>query len=288
MQHSTKRILTTHAGSLPRPRRSSGHARGQGAGPAGRRGQARGAAAGRGEGDRAEADRPRHRHRRRRRILQAKLRDLRQRTAWRLRGGQRGAAARTLGRLARGDLLPRVLRGDPRRLAAEPHDLHRTDHLQGPRATAARHQEPQGCAQRLEDRSLHAVDLAIQHRGVAAQRLLQDAGGVCRRHRRGDARGIQGDRRCGLPSADRRSAARLLLPGVARRQHRRVPQMGADPHRDSQPCAARHPRRENPPPHLLRHQHGAARARHGGQAPARSHPDDQRRRLFVRSGEPAP
>ena len=55
----------------------------------------------------------------------------------------------------------------------------------------------------------------------------------------------------------------------ARRQHRRVPQMGADPHRGAQPRAARHPARANPPSHLLRHQHGAARARHGGQAPAR-------------------
>ena len=38
-------------------------------------------------------------------------------------------------------------------------------------------------------------------------------GGIRLRHRRGDARGIQGDRRRGLPAADRRSAARLLLPG---------------------------------------------------------------------------
>ena len=240
MQHSTKRILTTHAGSLPRPRRSARHAGGQGAGPAGRRGRPRRAAARRGEGDRAKADRARHRHRRRRRILQAELRHLRQRTARRLRGRQRSAAARPLGRLARGDLVPGVLRGDPRRLAAEPDDLHRADHLQGPRAIAARHREPQGRAQRLQGRGVHAVDLAVQHRGVAAQRLLQDPGGICRRHRRGDARGIQGDRRCGLPLADRRSAARLLLPGVARRQHRRMPQMGAHAGRDrsTMRCAA--------------------------------------------------
>ena len=38
--------------------------------------------------------------------------------------------------------------------------------------------------------------------------------------------------------------------------------------RGAQSRAARHPAGEDPPPHLLRHQHGAARARHGGQAPA--------------------
>ena len=57
--------------------------------------------------------------------------------------------------------------------------------------------------------------------------------------------------------------------------------------RGAQSCAARHPAGAHPPPHLLRHQHGAARARHGGQAPPRHHPEDQRRRLFVRGGEPA-
>ena len=79
-----------------------------------------------------------------------------------------------------------------------------------------------------------------------------------------------------------------LLPGKSERLDRRLPQVGEPARRGAQPCAARHPDRENPPPHLLRHQHGPARPRHGGEGPDRHHPEDQGRRLFVRGGEPAP
>ena len=85
----------------------------------------------------------------------------------------------------------------------------------------------------------------VEHRGLAKKRLLQDTGGICFRHRRRDARGIQGDRRCRLPPADRRPAARLLLHSASQRQHRRVPQMGeaAGRRRSITRCAAYRRRR---------------------------------------------
>ena len=88
MQHSTKRILTTHAGSLPRPPdlldMLAAKEQGQPVDEAARAARL----PRRGEGDRAKADRARHRHRRRRRIFQAELRHLRQRAARRLRDRQ--------------------------------------------------------------------------------------------------------------------------------------------------------------------------------------------------------
>ena len=48
----------------------------------------------------------------------------------------------------------------------------------------------------------------------------------------------------------------ILQPDAERR---RLPQVGAAARRGAQSRAARHPDREDPLPHLLRHQHGPAR-----------------------------
>ena len=48
----------------------------------------------------------------------------------------------------------------------------------------------------------------------------------------------------------------ILHPGAERRG---LPQVGADARRGAQSFAARHPDREDPLSHLLRHQHGPAR-----------------------------
>ena len=66
-------------------------------------------------------------------------------------------------------------------------------------------------------RCVRAVHLAGQHRGLERKQILQDRRGIPDRDRRRDERRIQGDRRCGLPGAGRRSAARQLLPDGARR-----------------------------------------------------------------------
>ncbi len=115
--------------------------------------------------------------------------------------------------------ISRILRGRPRRLAAAPHGLHRARHLQGPRAAPARHRQSQGGDEDGgRERGIHAFDLAVERRGVAAQRLLQEAGGLHRRDRRRDARGIQGDRRCRPAAADRRPPARLTLSSEPERR----------------------------------------------------------------------
>ena len=74
--------------------------------------------------------------------------------------------------------------------------------------------------------SVRAGDRAVEHRDHDAERTLPDARGLRVRHRRGDARGIQGDRRRGLSPADRRSVPRHLLHHAAGPQHRRMPQVG--------------------------------------------------------------
>ena len=58
--------------------------------------------------------------------------------------------------------------------------------------------------------------------------------------------------------------------------------------RGAEPRAARHPRGARALPHLLQHQHGPARPRHGAEGHRRRDPEDQGRRLLVRGGQPAP
>ena len=110
---------------------------------------------------------------------------------------------------------------------------------------------------------------------------------VPRGRRRGDARGVHGDRRRRLHPADRRPvadrAAHRVDPSVGR-----VRGAGQPARRGPQPRPARHPDRQDPPPHVLRPQpRAAAHRRADGQGRA-VHAADQRRRLLVRGRQPAP
>ena len=292
MKRSTDRILTTHAGSLPRPPDLLDMRAGQGAGkPVDEADTAR-AAAQRGQRDRATS-----------RSSSASTSSTTANTASRAssptstsgsaasRSTASAGAAQSVGRLARGAVVSGILRR--RRhvgLAPDPHGLHRADHLQGPRAAAARHRQPQGRAQRRQGRgSLHAGDLAVEHRGLA------DATPTTRRRRNisspSPTRCARNTRRSSTPASCCRSTIRGSSPITCIKPDASIAECrkwARDARRGAQPRAARHPAGENPPPHLLRHQHGAAHPRHGAQAPRRHHPEDQRRRLFVRGGQPAP
>ena len=146
MKRSTDRILTTHAGSLPRPQDLLDAMRRQGAGPSGgREGLRGGAAPGRGR-HRQAAGRSRHRRRRRRRIRQAELRQLRQRAARRLRAGHRRRGRTPWAESREANSFPEFYAATARGLAAEPQGLHRADRLSRPGAVEARHRQPQGRA----------------------------------------------------------------------------------------------------------------------------------------------
>ena len=198
-------------------RRSARRGRGQGAGQAGRReGPCRAAARRRGR-DRAPADRARHRRDRRRRVRQAELRLLCQRAPRRLRDRQGGAARQPMGELARSQILSRVLCRRARVRAPEPHGVHCVHHLSRQGAIAGRHRQPEGRSRwRRAGGGVHAGDLADQRGGLAAQRLLQDRGGVSVRAGRCATRGIRGDRAGGISAAGRRPASRHLLDQGAR------------------------------------------------------------------------
>ena len=89
--------------------------------------------------------------------------------------------------------------------------LRRPDHLHRPRCDQARHRQLQGGARGQRRRGrLHDLDRARQ-RLAHRQRLLQDRRRVHVRLRRRDARGIQGDRRCRADPAARRSGDRREL-----------------------------------------------------------------------------
>ena len=66
------------------------------------------------------------------------------------------------------------------------------------------------------------------------------------------------------------------------------PQVGEHAGRGAELRAARHSGGENPLSHLLQRQHGAARRRHAREGHSRYRSEDQSRRIFVRSVEPAP
>ena len=211
MKRSTDRVLTTHAGSLPRPDDVLDMLR---AGQKGEPFEARVGAGGR--RDRAPASRARPGRRRRRRGLQAELRHLRHR-ATRRPGASPGRADRHLlvRRLAGAPGVPGVLRGGRRALGrrrrAGPADavgLHRTDPLRRPRGRSARHREPEGRAPgRRGCRGVPAGHLAVERPGVHHQRVLPVRRGVPGRHRRRPPRGVPGHRRCRPAAPDRRSAA---------------------------------------------------------------------------------
>ena len=99
------------------------------------------------------------------------------------------------------------------------------------------------------------LELYYENRHYASRR------GVSRGARRGDARRIQGDRRCGLAAADRRSAHGDALQSRGRCLDRGLPQVHRAARRGGEPCAARHSAGARALPHLLQRQHRAARAR---------------------------
>ena len=170
-------------------------------------------------GDRQQAGRARHRRHRRRRIFEAELRDLYQPAAGRLRDRHDRQPHQPMVAVARSARVSGILQlaRQCRTAAAAEHGLHRADHLQGPRPGQTRHREFQGRArQREAGRGVHAGDLAVERRGPAPERLLQDPRGIPVRHRRCIGRGIQGDRRRRFSHSDRRSAARVLLHAQAR------------------------------------------------------------------------
>ena len=192
MKRSSSRILTTHAGSLPRPddllvmmRRRA--ARRRDAAPDAAR--LRSAVA---EIVRKQVD-ARHRHRRRRRIRQAELHHL---CARRL-GGLTPTAAATApitGATSReAHRISRILPAGLRRRSRAPASLwlHRPDHLQGPRSarrptsTISRRRSP---ARRPSKPSCRRSRPPISRTGTRTN--ITRRGGISERHRRRDARGI--------------------------------------------------------------------------------------------------
>ena len=292
MKRSTDRILTTHVGSLPRPADLLAMMEAKEKGGAfdrnvyeARLREAVAEIVNKQVELGIDVDR-------RRRVLQAELRHLYQRAAGRLRGRQGVERPESLAQIARGAGVSRILQhaGRARAAAAAEHDLHRADHLQGPRPRQARHRQFQGRArQREAGRGVHAGDLALERRGPAQERLLQDRGGIsCSRSPtrwREEYKAIV-DAGFLIQIDDPRLVSYYTLQ--AGRERRRLPEMGGAADRRAQSRAARHPDRENPLPHLLQHQHGSAHPRHAAQGLRRPDPEDPRRRLFVRGGQPAP
>ena len=217
MKRSTDRILTTHVGSLPRPddlfelmlARMDGkpvdESRLRRTSPQGGRGQ------------RQAAGRRRARRGQRRRDGQAELHHLRL-AAPRRSGEARGHAAEPILQHARDPRFSGILPVPDRRAGLGPpapraDDLHRADCVQGPRPAQGRSRHAEGCAEKRQ-RVTEAFVPAIAPSNIemhVAERVLSVGREIRVRHRRGDARGIQGDRRRRLPAADRRSVPGHLL-----------------------------------------------------------------------------
>src|ERR1043166_2597555 len=167
--------------------------------------------------------------------------------------------------------------------------LHRAGDLQRPRGAQARHRKLQGGFERGENRrSLPAFDLAGKYRGAAEKRILSQRRGLHLRDRGRDARGISGDRRGRLAAAGGRSAAGVVLQRESYEVGGAEPQMGRPARGSAESRAARYPSRENPLPHLLRHQHRPAHSRSRAQRHRGHHAARQSRRVFFRGRQPAP
>ena len=174
MKRSTERILTTHVGSLPRPadllkpcwRRTAAKLR---------RAAFAGACSAPVRRDRAQAGRDRARRRSTTARWASRASSTTSTSACR-------ASSRCAARRRRARWRPRArYRSFPEFYAAQPrarrapdgaaHGLHRPDLLQGPRAAPGRHRQPEGGAGGSGRRGgVHAGDLAVQRRGLAAER----------------------------------------------------------------------------------------------------------------------
>ena len=156
----------------------------------------------------------------------------------------------------------------------------------GPRPAADRHREPAGRAGRARGhRGVPALD---QPQRVRPQRVLPEPRRVPRRGGRGAARGVPGHRRGRVPAAGRRPVADRVPLGEPGDHPRAAPGRRRAAHRDPQPRAARHPGREDPAAHLLRAQPRPAHPRPRLPRHRPADAEDQRRRLLVRGGQPAP
>ena len=219
MKTSQNRILTTHTGSLPRPADLVALLNAKELGEAYDRARVRRAHRTRDRRDRGAAGRRRHRRRRRRRALQGQLDGLCARRG--CAGSRRSTAPVTFRGATRDSLeFPGAYEDMKVMLAARSGALvaKRTVRPQAQVCTgpikyvgqdggARRHREPEGGARRRAGRGgVHHRDLAVQSRALLREPLLRLRRGISRGARRRDARGIQGDRRCRLPAADRRSA----------------------------------------------------------------------------------
>ena len=168
-------------------------------------------------------------------MRQAELRHLRQRAARRLRADDRRRRRAAFGRPRARRAIPRFYqRSSATRRARRPRAWSAP--ARSPtRATRApaRHRQPQGRARgRERRRSVHAGDLAVQRRGLAPQRILQDRRGVSRSP--SPTRCARNTRRSSTPASCCRSTIRGSSPttSASRPEHRGMPQLGAS-------CASR-------------------------------------------------
>ena len=121
------------------------------------------------------------------------------------------------------------------------------------------------------------------------QPSLQERRRVRLRLRRRHARGIQGDRRCRPGPADRRSGDRReFRPDQSRADGRGIPQVHDAQDRGAEPCAERPAAGSHPLPSLLGQLARPAHDRHPDARHRRRHAQDRCRRLFLRGRQRAP
>ena len=291
MQRSISRILTTHTGSLPRPADLVAMLNAKELGEPYDKAAFAARVQARHRRDRAPAGRHRHRRRRRRRAQQVQLDGLCAGAARRAQGDrQPGPLPR---RDARLDRVRRRLRGPEdhacgalRRAGREAHraaegaGLRRADQIRRPGRAAGRHRQPQIGAQgrNAEEAFITAISPSNLELYYENQYYESDEEYLAAL---ADAMRVEylGDRRCRLRAADRRSPDGDALQPRGRGHDRGLPQIHRAAGRGAEPRVARHPGGQDPLPHLLQHQHRAARARLRAEALRRSHAAGPRRGL---------
>ncbi len=164
----------------------------------------------------------------------------------------------------------------------------RADHLPA-RGAPARHREPQGGAgRRRRGRGLHAGRGAGQRRGRLRQRALRHPGGAALCADRRAARGVPGDPRRRLRSADRRRVDPCAVDTRAGAHDGRVPALRRHAHRGAQPRARGPARRAHPLPPVLGQLARPARQRRAARRHRRPDALGQRRDLPDRGGQRPP
>ncbi len=314
MSASLDHILTSHAGSLPRPDGLIAANRARESRRGGRRAGASADAASGGGGGRTPSTRSRHRHPRRRRVRQtdgatsqlrvvvalfvAAARRHRARDGFALRHAAAPLGARRhridqLWRPARPHHLCRRLQrpgfGHHHRPPSAGAGLRCPARLCRNRNDPGRYRELQGGARghggcrRLYDR--RGAGQLRPH----SQLLLQKRRRVPLRLRRCDARGIPGDRRCRHRSAARRPVPRRRLgPGQPRAERRGLPEACGDLGRRAEPRDPRPAGRPGPAASVLGQLARAARHRHPDAGHYRSRAEGQCRCVFVRGRQCPP